>query len=59
MNPVLLGHINRVVSMFPGSTPAKIYLADTGKQLGATCLLGKSLVDELVAVLGAENVIIR
>ena len=59
MNPVLLGHINRVVSMFPGSTPAKIYLADTGKQLGTTCLLGKSLVDELVAVLGAENVIIR
>ena len=43
----------------PGSTPAKIYLADTGKQLGSTCLLGRSLVDELVEVLGAENVIIR
>ena len=59
MDPVLLGHINRVFSMFPGSTPAKIYLADTGKQLGSTCLLGRSLVDELVEVLGAENVIIR
>ena len=59
MDRALLGHINRVVSMFPGSTPAKIFLADTGKRLGTTCLLGKSLVDELVAVLGAENVVIQ
>ena len=59
MDRALLGHINRVVSMFPGNTPAKIFLADTGERLGTTCLLGKSLVDELVAVLGAENVVIQ
>lgn len=50
------GHINRVINMFPGQTPVKLVFTDTGKRMGTTCLLGKSLVDELVAVLGQENV---
>ena len=51
--------MNRVINMFPGETPARLVFADTGKRLGTRCLLAKSLVDELVAVLGRENVVIR
>ena len=54
-----LAHVNRVISMFPGQTPARLVFADTGKRLGTTCLLGKSLVEELTEVLGQENVVIR
>ena len=43
-----LAHINRVISMFPGQTPARLVFTDTGKRMGTTCLLGKSLVEELV-----------
>ena len=55
----VLAHINRVIAMFPGSTPARIVFTDSGKRLGTTCLLGKSLVDELTEVLGQENVVVR
>lgn len=54
-----LAHINRVIAMFPGSTPARIFFCDTGKRMGTQCLLGKSMVEELTAVLGAENVVIQ
>ena len=54
-----LGHINRVSAMFPGNTPAKLFFSDSGKRMGTTCLLGKSLVDELTETLGKENVIIK
>ena len=54
-----LDHINRVISMFPGGTPAKLVFTATGKRMGAACLLGKSLVEELVEVLGQENVVIQ
>ena len=55
----VMAHINRVISMFPGQTPAKLVFSDTGKRMGAACLLGRSLVDELVEALGKENVIIQ
>jgi len=54
-----MAHIDRVINMFPGSTPARLVFTDTGKRLGTTCLLGKSLVDELTEVLGSENVVIQ
>ncbi len=54
-----LGHINRVIAMFPGSTPAKLVFSDTGKRMGTTCLLGKSLIEELTSALGQENVIVQ
>ena len=55
----VLAHINRVIAMFPGSTPARIFFCDSGKRMGTQCLLGKSMVEELTAVLGAENVVIQ
>jgi len=59
MDHPAVGHINRVIAMFPGGTPAKLVFSDTGKRMGTTCLLGKSLVDELTEVLGKENVIVQ
>ncbi len=56
---IALAHINRVISMFPGNTPARLVFADTGKRMGTTCLLGKSLVDELTEALGKENVVVQ
>ena len=57
-HPVVV-HINRVINMFPGGTPAKMVFTDTGRRAGATCLLASSLVKELEEVLGQENVIVR
>ena len=54
-----LGHINRVISMFPGGTPVRLVFTDTGRRLGAACLLGKSLLEELVETLGQENVVLQ
>ena len=54
-----LDHINRVIAMFPGDTPARLVFSDTGKRMGTTCLLGTALVEELSRVLGAENVVIQ
>lgn len=55
----VLGHINRVIAMFPGNTPARLFFVDTGKRMGTRCLLGKSLVEELREALGEENVVIQ
>ena len=54
-----LDHINRVIAMFPGDTPARLVFSDTGKRMGTTCLLGTDLVEELSRGLGAENVVIQ
>ena len=48
-----------LLQMFPGDTPVKVRLLDTGKLLGARCLLHASLVRELREYLGEENVVIR
>ena len=58
-NDPALAHINRLIAMFPGETPARIFFTDTGKRLGTTCLLAKSLVDELIEGLGKENVVVQ
>lgn len=59
MNHPAWDHINLVFSMFPGSTPVRLVFTDTGKRMASSCLLGKSLVRELVEVLGKENVVIQ
>ena len=55
----VFAHINRVIAMFPGSTPARLVFTDTGRRMGTVCLLGSSLVEELVEALGQENVVVR
>ena len=52
-------HVQLVLQMFPGTSPVKIRLMDTGKLLGTTCVLYQSLVEEMRSYLGEENVVLR
>ena len=52
-------HVQLVLQMFPGTSPVKIRLMDTGKLLGTTCVLYQSLVEEMRSYLGVENVVLR
>ena len=53
-------HFRRVIYMFEGNeNPVKIRLADTGKLLGASCVLRDSLVREMQHLLGEENVVVK
>ena len=45
--------------MFPGTQQMKIRCADTGKLLGAPCLIHDALVAELRERLGPENVVVK
>ncbi len=55
----LFRHISLVMQMFPGQTPVKIRLQDTGRLVGSRCLLHPALVQELQETAGAENVVVR
>ena len=52
-------YLQLLLQMFPGQTPVKIRLTDSGRLLGAACLLHASLVRELKEVYGEENVVIK
>lgn len=52
-------HIRLVMTMFEGSTPVKIRLADTGKLLGTHCLNHPALLQECREWLGEENVVVK
>ena len=52
-------HLQLLLQMFPGEIPVKVRMLDTGKLLGTTCMLHASLVRELKAYYGEENVVIR
>lgn len=52
-------HLQLVLQMFPGDTPLKVRMLDTGKLLGTKCLMHDSLIRELKEVFGEENVVIR
>ena len=51
--------IRLILTMFPGTQQMKVRCADTGKLLGAPCLVHPALVDELRELLGAENVAVK
>ena len=52
-------HMKLVFSMFPGTTPVKMVMADTRKVYGTTVLLHQALVAEASETLGAENVVVK
>lgn len=52
-------HFKLVMSMFPGNTPVKIRLTDSGKLLGTSCLLHRTLLRELQETIGQENIVIK
>lgn len=52
-------HMKLVFSMFPGTTPVKMVMADTRKVYGSTVLLHKALVEEAKETLGEANVVVK
>lgn len=48
-----------VLNMFPGQTPVVLFLEDTKKRVGTTCLMHEALKGELESILGAENVVTK
>jgi len=52
-------HMKLVLAMFPGTTPVKLRMADTGKLLGTQCQLHRALIQEAKETLGDENVVVK
>lgn len=54
-----LRHMKLVFSMFPGSSPVKMVMADTRKVYATQALLHRALVEEAREALGEENVVVK
>ena len=52
-------HARLVFTMFPGKSPVKMRMADTGKLLGTQCVIHDALVQEMKEILGEENVVVK
>ena len=48
-----------VFSMFPGTTPVKMVMADTRKVYATQVLLHQALIAEAQETLGEENVVVK
>ena len=54
-----LRKIELLLEMFPGSDPMVLYFSDSGKRMGAQCLLHPALLRELKELLGENNVVVK
>jgi len=52
-------HLKLVHMMFPGNERMVIHFEDTGKNVGAKCIIHDALLEELKSMLGDENVVVR
>ena len=52
-------HMKLVFSMFPGTTPVKMVMADTRKVFATQVLLHEALLQEAKETLGEENVVVK
>lgn len=52
-------HIELVLQMFPGQEQLVLYFEDTGKRVGARCLIHEAFVQELREVAGDGNVVVK
>ena len=51
--------VKAIINMFPGSSKAVVYFADTKLRRGTTCDLDKRMLDELKNLLGESNVVVK
>lgn len=51
--------VKDLFQLFPGSSRAVLYFADSGRRVGAACLLHQALLEELRLLLGEDNVVIK
>ena len=54
-----LQRVKNLFTLFPGENQAVLYFADTKRRLGTKCLLHEALIQELEALLGKENVVVK
>ena len=54
-----LRKLELLLEMFPGDTQMVLYFKDSGKRLGASCILHSALLRELREMLGEENVVVK
>ncbi len=54
-----LRRIELLLEMFPGDAQMVLFFADSGKRLGATCVIHNALLRELREMLGEENVVVK
>ena len=55
----LFPKIRAILNMFPGSSSAVVYFADTKQRRGTRCALMDSMLTELKNVLGEGNVVVK
>ncbi|MCD8343801.1 MAG: OB-fold nucleic acid binding domain-containing protein, partial [Oscillospiraceae bacterium] len=55
----LVHRIELILQMFEGRSPLVIYFEDTGKRLGARCLIHPALISELKELCGEDNVVLK
>ncbi|MBR4017214.1 MAG: DNA polymerase III subunit alpha, partial [Oscillospiraceae bacterium] len=55
----LFGKIRAILNMFPGSNSVVVYFADTKQRRGSTCALDQRMLNELINVLGQDNVVVK
>ncbi len=51
--------IRAIVNMFPGTSPVRLFFADTRVQRGAKAALDSRMLQELKNLLGSENVVVK
>ena len=55
----LFHKVRSIISMFPGDNQVIVYFEDTKKKRGSKCTLDGRMLDELIRLLGKENVVIK
>ena len=48
-----------VLNMFPGTSQVVLFFQDTQVRRGTSCLLSAELIEEMVEILGKENVVLK
>ena len=51
--------VKAILNMFPGSSEAVLYFADTRLRRGTRCALAENMLSELQNLLGSENVVVK
>jgi DNA polymerase-3 subunit alpha len=51
--------VKAILNMFPGSSDAVLYFADTKLRRGTRCALAENMLLELKNLLGNENVVVK
>ena len=55
----LFRKIRAILNMFPGPNATVLYFEDTKQRLGTKCSLDSIMLNELISVLGSENVVVK